>query len=102
MRGRRGVFGQGGRKRRKTVKVRENEGELEERGQTTATAHPPSHTQTHALWSEVHLQFALTITTPRRKRAEGRARDVQERRSDVVSGGKEGGNKGEVGRESSN
>lgn len=47
MRRRRGVFGQGGRKRRKTAKVRENEGELEERGQTTATAHPPSHTHTN-------------------------------------------------------
>lgn len=53
-------------RRRKTAKVRENEREME-------TDHSPptlhTHTLTHTLWSEVHLQFTLTITTPLRKRA---------------------------------
>lgn len=106
--GRRCVFGQGCRKRRKTAKVTENEAILGVRtdhhhsSPTRLTRPPPTptHTYTHRLWSEVHLQFALTITTPRRKGAEGRAQERQER-SDVVSGGKEGGNEGEVEKEGS-
>lgn len=38
----------------------------------------PTHTaHIHALWSEVHPQFTLTITTSRRKRAAGRTFDVR-------------------------
>lgn len=44
--------------------------------QPTHTTHTDKHTRTHTLRSEVHLQFTLTITTPRRKRAEGRAWDA--------------------------